>query len=39
MRLAGHVERIGEINTYTILIDKSEGKSHLGKGGVDERVS
>jgi len=31
MRWAGHVARMEEINTYTILVEKREGKRQLGR--------
>jgi len=39
MRWAGHVERMGERRgVYRVLVEKPEGKNHLGDPGVDGRT-
>ena len=39
MRWVGHVARMGERRVlYRVLVEKPEGKSHLGDPGVDGRI-
>jgi len=39
MKWAGHVARTGDRRgIYKVLVDKPEGKSHLGDPGVDGRI-
>ena len=39
MGWAGHVARLGETrDIYGVLVEKPEGKNHLGDQGIDRRI-